>query len=137
MLVSDVRSPRSVLGLGIRCLAFFTCYTTLEYLTVDEYYPGNKDWLLHHSEIAREIPTVHVKLKIVTGTYILQVNRSTFDQNEIDPTCLMCKEEPKTVDHFLIKCSALAEVRKPIMASILRCAESFIPPIEIQVLTTV
>ena len=111
-------------------------YTTFEYLTVDEYYPGKKHWLLQHSGIAREIPTVHLKLKIVTGTYILQVNRSTFNQNEIDPTCLMCKEEPETVDHFLIRCSALADVRKPIMDSILRCAECFIQaPIETQVLT--
>ena len=111
-------------------------YTTLEYLTVDKYYPGKKHWLLQHSGIAREIPTVHLKLKIVTGTYILQVNRSTFNQNEIDPTCLMCKEEPETVDHFLIRCSALADVRKPIMDSILRCAECFIQaPIETQVLT--
>ena len=48
----------------------------------------------------------------------------------------MCKEEPETVDHFLIRCSALADVRKPIMDSILRCAECFIQaPIETQVLT--
>ena len=112
-------------------------YTTLEYLPVDKYYPGKKHWLLQHSGIAKEIPTVHLKLKIVTGTYILQVNRSTFNQNEIDPTCLMCKEEPETVDHFLIRCSTLADVRKPIdMDSILRCAECFIQaPIETQVLT--
>ena len=32
-------------------------YTTLEYLTVNGYYPGNKHWLLQHSGIAREIPT--------------------------------------------------------------------------------
>ena len=32
-------------------------YTTLENLTVDEYYPGNKHLLLQHSGIAREIPT--------------------------------------------------------------------------------
>ena len=86
-------------------------YTTLEYLTVDEYYTGNKHWLLQHSGTAREIHTVHLKLKIVTGTYILQVNRSTFNQNEIDPTC----QEPETVDLFLIRCSVLAEMRNPIV----------------------
>ena len=76
-----------------------------------------------------------MKLKRVTGTYILQVNRSAFNQNEIDPTCLICKEEPETVDHFLIRCSALAEVRQPIMDSILRCAECFMQtPIETEIL---
>ena len=69
---------------------------------------------------------MHVKLKIITGTYILQVNRSTFNQDEIDPTCLMCKEEPETADHFLIRCSVLVDVRKPIVDSKLRCAECFI-----------
>ena len=97
---------------------------------------ANKHWLLQHPSTAREIPTVQVKLKIVTGTCILQVNRSTFNQNEIDPICLMFKEKPETVDHFLIRCSALAEVRKPIMDSILRCAERLIQtPVDSQVLT--
>ena len=76
-----------------------------------------------------------MKLKLVTGTYILQVNRSAFNQNDIDPTCQMCKEESETVDHFLIRYSALAEVRQPIMDSSLRCAECFMQaPIETEIL---
>ena len=76
-----------------------------------------------------------MKLKLVTGTYILQMNRSTFNQNEIDPICLICKEEPETVDHFLIRCSALAEGRQPIMDNIIRCAECFMQaPIETEIL---
>ena len=63
---------------------------------------------------------------VVTGTYILQVYRSAFNQNEIDPTCIMCMEEPETVDHFLVKCSALAGVKQPIMDSIVRCAGGFL-----------
>ena len=48
----------------------------------------------------------------------------------------MCKEEPEIVDHFPIRCSTLAEVRKPVMGSLLRCAECFTQaPIETQVLT--
>ena len=42
---------------------------------------------------------------------------------ETDLIGLMCKEEPETVDHFLIWCNALAEMRQLIMDSILRCAE--------------
>ena len=37
----------------------------------------------------------------------------------------MCKEEPLAVDYFLVKCSALAEVRQPILDSILKCAKCF------------
>ena len=100
-------------------------YSSLEYFTADEYCPVNKHWILQHSGIARDVPGAHVKLKLVTGTYILQVSRYAFSQNEIDPTCLMYKEEPETVGHFLIRCSALAEVRQPIMDSILKCAKCF------------
>ena len=56
-------------------------YSSLEYLTADEYYPGNKHWLQQNSAVARDTPYIHVKLKLVTGTCILQVNRSAFDQN--------------------------------------------------------
>ena len=42
---------------------------------------------------------------------------------EIHLTGLMCKEEPETVDHFLIWCNALVEMIQLIMDSILRCAE--------------
>ena len=79
--------------------------------------------MLKSSGIACDIPSIHVKLKLVTGTYILQVNRSAFNQNEIDPTCLMSKEEPETIDHFMIRCNALEEVRQPILKNILQCAE--------------
>ena len=78
-------------------------YSSLEYLTADQYYPGHTHWLLQNSGITRDIPSIHVKLKLVTGTYILQVNISAFNPNEIDPTFLMCKEEPETIDHFYDK----------------------------------
>ena len=66
-----------------------------------------------------------MKLKLVTGTYILQVNRSAFNQDEIDTTCLMCKEEPETIKHFMMRCSAFEKVKQPIPKSILQCAEYF------------
>ena len=47
----------------------------------------------------------------------------------------MCKDEPETVDHFLIRCSALEEVRQPILNSILQCAECFMQsPIDSEIL---
>ena len=38
-------------------------YSSMEYFTADEYYPGNKHWILQHSGIARDAPGVHVKPK--------------------------------------------------------------------------
>ena len=39
----------------------------------------------------------------------------------------MCKEEPETIDQFMIRCSALEEVRQPILKRILHCAEYLMP----------
>ena len=96
-------------------------YSSLEYLNADV----NNHWLPQHSGVARDIASNHIQLKLVTAIYILQVNRSVFNQSEIDPICLMCKEEPETVDHFLIRCSALCDVRQPLLDSILKCAGSY------------
>ena len=62
--------------------------------------------------------TIGTKLKLLTGWYILQVNRAAFNQNQVDPTCMLCQQGPETVDHFLVECSALEEKRRPIMDSI-------------------
>lgn len=101
-------------------------YSSLEYLSADEYYPGNRHWLLQHTGVARDIPCIHVKLKLVTGTYILQVNRVEFNQNQIDPTCMLCNQEPETVDHFLIRCSGtsvIADYRDSCVQNYLRDLE--------------
>ena len=93
-------------------------YSSLRYLEVDSFFPGKTHWLLRHSGVARDIPCIGIKLKLVTGTYILQVNRAAFNQNQVDPTCMLCQQDPETVGHFLVECTALEEKRRPIMDSI-------------------
>ena len=51
----------------------------------------------------------------MTGTYILQSNRAAFNQNAIDPTCLLCKNGEETIKHFLLSCTALSSAREPII----------------------
>ena len=74
--------------------------------------------MLRHSGVARDIPCIGIKLKLVTGTYILQVNRAAFNQNQVDPTCMLSQQDPETVGHFLVECTALEEKGRPIMDSI-------------------
>ena len=93
-------------------------YSSLRYLAVKNFYPGKTHWVLQHSGIARDVPCIGTKLKLLTGSYILQVNRAAFNQNQVDPTCMVCQQGPETVDHFLVECSALEEKRRPIMDSI-------------------
>ena len=59
-----------------------------------------------------------MKSKISTGTYILQTNRVKVNQNEVDPTCQLCKQDKETLHHFLITCKALEDCRKTIMIDI-------------------
>ena len=65
-------------------------YTSLQHLVVDNYACGKSHHLLKSCRNAREIHRVHTKLKLATGTYILQTNRVSFNQNMVDPTCLLC-----------------------------------------------
>ena len=85
---------------------------------MENFYPGKTHWVLQHSGIARDVPCIGTKLKLLTGSYILQVNRAAFNQNHVDLTCMLCQQGPEIVDHFLVECSALEEKRRPIMDSI-------------------
>ena len=54
----------------------------------------------------------------MTGTYYLQSNKAAFNQNMIDPTCLVCKMESETLEHFLLDCNVLAEKREPYISEL-------------------
>ena len=45
-----------------------------------------------------------LKCKILTGTYILQGNRTVFNQYAVDPTCKLCLKSPETRQHFIAEC---------------------------------
>ena len=60
----------------------------------------------------REVPGIPVHLKVVTGTYILQSNRASFNQNEVDPICLLCMTRAETLSHFLLHCATLESISK-------------------------
>ena len=53
-----------------------------------------------------------LKCKVLTGTYILQGNRATFNQYTVDDTCKLCLAEPETRKHFIAECSAYTPERK-------------------------
>ena len=56
-----------------------------------------------------------IKARLLTGTYILQCNRSKFNQYEVNATCPLCQLEDEDTLHFLIKCNALYAYRKESM----------------------
>ena len=46
-----------------------------------------------------------IKCKILTGAYILQANRATFNQYSVNPTCKLCCRDPETRQYFLGECA--------------------------------
>ena len=60
----------------------------------------------------QDIQKAEVKAKVLTGTYILQANRSAFNQHAIDPQCRICNQEPETREHFISSCTNTDDIRK-------------------------
>ena len=54
-----------------------------------------------------------VKVRLLTGTYIVQSKLARFNQNEVDPTCQFCRRNIENYAHMLLKCGALHSYRKP------------------------
>ena len=77
---------------------------------------------------AREVHRIHTKLKLATGTYILQTNRASLNQNKVDPTCMLRKNGEESLQHFLLDCSVLSSIRNSIMNSILEACSSLCNP---------
>ena len=66
----------------------------------------------------REITRIPVKVKLLTGSYLFQSTRAAFNQNDIDPTCLLCGVESEDISHFIFRCDILNPVRAPILVDI-------------------
>ena len=92
--------------------------SSLEFLCFDSYWPGMKHPLIENVGCVSDVPRVHTKLKLVTGVYVLQVNRACFNQNNIDATCQLCHQADETVSHFLLDCPVLESVRRPLLEAI-------------------
>ena len=59
---------------------------------------------------------------------LLQTNRASFNQNMVDPTCLLCKSAEETTQHFLLECPELAATRNPIIDSLLEACSGVCNP---------
>lgn len=90
-------------------------YSSLHWLNVSCFSPGTRHPLVYLNGDLREVPRLAVKLKIATGTYILQTTRAAFNQNPVKATCMVCNMQDETLQHFMLDCSPLDSVREPIL----------------------
>ena len=99
-------------------------YKSLEHLNSQAYKPGTRLPVIQDPNGVRDVPRIHIKIKLLAGSYILQVNRAAFNPNQISPICLLCRKEDETKEHFLLRCESLESTRRPILDEILKIHES-------------
>jgi hypothetical protein len=75
----------------------------------------------------RRIPT---RLKIVTGTYILQTNRAVYSKHLISATCNLCRNADETLQHFVLCCEALHDIREPLINRIIAIGSAVLAKIK-------
>ena len=112
---------------------------SLQFLNTEKCYPGKMHTLLSiNCKSSRDVNRIPTKLKLLTGTYILQNNRAKYKNYTIDPTCLLnytidptcllnytidptcllCDSEAETPAYFILNCPALSSIRNPITAEL-------------------
>ena len=86
---------------------------------VDGYKPGSVHPIVKiQSNTTREVRRISVKVKLATGTYIVQPIRAKFSSQPGNDTCLLYKESKDTIYHFLFECCILSTVRDLIIQDI-------------------
>ena len=118
--MEESSSKGSVHLLGQHAETKSLAFTSLEFLCVDSFWPGKKHPLIQNVGCVSDVPRIHTKLKLVTGVYVLQVNRARFNQNLIDTRCQLCFHADETVAHFLLDCPVFDLVRRPALEAITR-----------------
>ena len=82
------------------------------YLNTAALVPGNPhiSWTSVISS-ARDVARARIRCRLLTGTYILQYNRSRFNQSEQDPICQLCHTGNEDRIHFICICPVLHTTR--------------------------
>ncbi len=52
------------------------------------------------------------RAKMLSGRYVLQSNHAKYNQNPVNPACLLCKHHTEDMEHFLRDCEVLEEARR-------------------------
>ena len=58
-------------------------------------------------------------MQILAGTYILQINRAVYSKHLISATCNLCRNADETLQHFVLCCEALQDIREPLINRII------------------
>ena len=82
-------------------------YAGLRYLNYNNFRPGKVHELLTHKcHLAGDIMRIPTKLKLLTGTYILQPLRYKIFKEGREDLCGACQIATETTEHLLVECIA-------------------------------
>ena len=84
-------------------------YSTLKYLSHD--FEKQPHPVVQSVENTRQVTRSVVKSMLITDTYPLLKNRKKMKKSEND-TCPLCLTKPEDIEHFLLTCPTLDDVRK-------------------------
>ena len=102
-------------------------YSTLKWMNSSNYKEGKIHSALSSVQTScRDVGRTPVKLRILTGTYQLQSNKTVFNQNAVDPTCMLCNAASETLSHFLLECSELSDTRQPYLHELTTIVETLV-----------
>jgi hypothetical protein len=94
-------------------------YKSLQYLSCENLEKGKLHPILKiNCKSKVDLHRLPIKLKLLTGAYILQSNRIKMYKNELNTLCLQCEKDRETTEHFILDCEQLKEVREPIIQEI-------------------
>ncbi|CAG2257393.1 unnamed protein product [Mytilus edulis] len=85
--------------------------STLKQLNIQSHAIGNA----HQKSVPNchiEVKKAEVKARLLTGTYTLQVNKAKFSNNKETAKCKMCLNDTEDLEHFLLLCDRLEDVRR-------------------------
>ena len=62
------------------------------------------------------IKKANVKVRLLTGVYTLQYNRSKFNKHKVSATCPLCELDVENRQHFLLNCSETESTRRQFLS---------------------
>lgn len=95
--------------------------STLKHLNIQQCPLGtpHQVWkTIQHNSI--EVKKAETKVRLLTGTYMLQEKKAKFNKNATTEICQICKKEKEDLEHFILTCVTLKPIRDKHMKT-LRC----------------
>ena len=87
--------------------------TSLKYMNIHFSKSPHIIWSTTSHDV-RDVRRANIKVRMLTGTYILQANRKAFNQTK-NSTCPLCGKEDEDMIHFITECDKLENVRFSLM----------------------